>query len=265
MSAEREDSREDFLARWSRRKLEMRRAAEEVSPPGPAQEILPQETEPQETEASGTKTGTAAPVEPELTAEEIAALPKIEDLTADSDIAVFLRKGVPEMLKNAALRRMWLLDPTIRDYVGEAREYAYDWNMPGGVPGNGPLLPSDDVEGMLRQIFGDRAAEPVAQAGGVPQVPPSQSRDARHVTEASHSASDSDAVQHEAEPASGEGPREIQEATQEITRETPAEQASLPSEPASGIRQEFAAPPLHAEPMPSPAPRPRRHGRARPV
>jgi hypothetical protein len=261
MSAEREDSREDFLARWSRRKLERQRAAEEVSPPLPAQETLPPATE-----AGGTKTGSAAPVEPELTAEEIAALPKIEDLTADSDIAVFLRKGVPEMLKNAALRRLWLLDPTIRDYVGEAREYAYDWNVPGGVPGNGPLLPSDDVEGMLRQIFGDRAAEPVAQAGGVPPVPLSKARDVRHETESSHGASDCDAVQHEVEPASGEGPREIQETNQETTqeinretnRETLAEQASLPSEPAAGIRQEFAAPP-------SPAVRPRRHGRARPV
>ena len=50
---------------------------------------------------------------------------------------------------------MWSLDPAIRDYVGEAREYAYDWNVPGGVPGNGPLLPTDDVGAMLGRIFGE--------------------------------------------------------------------------------------------------------------
>ncbi len=52
---------------------------------------------------------------------------------------------------------MWSLDPGIRDFVSEAREYAYDWNTPGGVPGLGPLLPSDDVKAMLARLFRDPA------------------------------------------------------------------------------------------------------------
>lgn len=95
--------------------------------------------------------------EPEADAlgeEEIAALPDIGTLTAESDITGFLRKSVPPALRNAALRRMWLLDPAIRDFVGPARDYSYDWNTPGGVPGNGPLEPGA-ATAMLRRIFGD--------------------------------------------------------------------------------------------------------------
>ncbi|TIU06806.1 MAG: DUF3306 domain-containing protein, partial [Mesorhizobium sp.] len=51
-------------------------------------------------------------------------LPRVEDLTAESDLSAFLRKGVPKMLKRAALRRMWSLDPAIRDHIGPS-EYAW--------------------------------------------------------------------------------------------------------------------------------------------
>src|SRR3712207_1194336 len=134
---------DDFLARWSRRKLEVRKQDREpASPEAPAPEAgAPGETPAQESEL-------------ELTPEEIEALPPVEELTAESDFTLFLRKGVPERLKNAALRRMWSLDPALRDHVGDARDYAYDGNVAGGVPGAGPLLPADDVGGMLRQIFG---------------------------------------------------------------------------------------------------------------
>lgn len=135
----------EFLSRWSRRKLEVRHEAQAET--GPAAEREP----PAEIAADPR----AAEGEAEITPEELAALPRIEDLTPGTDITAFLRKGVPEVLKNAALRRMWSLDPAIRDYVSEAREYAYDWNVPGGVPGNGPLLPTDDVGAMLGRIFGD--------------------------------------------------------------------------------------------------------------
>lgn len=118
---------EDFLSRWSRRKTEARRAPA-VEPPQ---------------------------AEPVLSEEEIAALPKIDTLQVDTDITPFLRAGVPATLRNAALRKMWLLDPAIRDFAGHARDYDYDWNTPGGVPGSGALGPSDDVAVMLRRVLGD--------------------------------------------------------------------------------------------------------------
>ena len=62
---------------------------------------------------------------------------------------------------------MWSLDPNIRDFVSEAREYAYDWNVPGGVPGSGGALPpADEIRKLAEQIVGGHgpwetgAAEP---------------------------------------------------------------------------------------------------------
>ncbi len=74
---------------------------------------------------------------PMLSEEELAALPRIEDLVPGSDIRAFLRAGVPRDLRNAAMRRMWMLTPGIRDYKDPAVDYAWDWNTPGGVPGDG--------------------------------------------------------------------------------------------------------------------------------
>jgi hypothetical protein len=117
---------EGFLARWSRLKRE---GGEAVAPPKAPS------AEPPAAEATPAAPARAEPVpapEPEAPV-DLAALPKLEDLTPASDITAFLRKGVPTALRNAALRRMWSLDPTIRDYIGPM-DYGWDWNTPGGVP-----------------------------------------------------------------------------------------------------------------------------------
>ena len=136
----------EFLSRWSRRKLEVKRAEETA--PADAPEAGPDAAPGAEELSPG-----------ELSPEELAALPPVESLTAQSDIAAFLRKGVPQALRNAALRRAWALDPEIRDYIGDARDYAYDWNVPGGVPGTGPLDAGTDLARMVEDVFG-RPHEP---------------------------------------------------------------------------------------------------------
>ena len=88
---------------------------------------------------------------------DLSSLPKLEELTGATDITGFLSKGVPEHLRNAALRKSWALDPAIRNYVNPALEYAYDWNTPGGVPGGGELGAGIDVARMVSQIMGDAA------------------------------------------------------------------------------------------------------------
>jgi hypothetical protein len=99
----------------------------------------------------------SAPPEPEaLTEEELAALPRIEDLTEGSDIRPFLRAGVPRPLRNAALRRMWMLTPAIRDHRDPAVDYAWDWNTPGGVPGDGVAPSPERAAEMLRELFAPR-------------------------------------------------------------------------------------------------------------
>jgi hypothetical protein len=135
-----------ILSRWARRKQAVRAAERAETPPVPAP--VP-EAVPETAEAA------------DALADAIARLPKIEDLTAQTDLSPFLRAGIPSALRNAALRRMWSVDPGIRDFVSEAREYAYDWNTPGGVPGLGPMLPTDDIAAMVERVLHGHA--PVAK------------------------------------------------------------------------------------------------------
>jgi hypothetical protein len=168
-------------------------------------------------------------------------LPRIEDFTPETDLTPFLRNGVPVALRNAALRRMWTLDPAIRNGVGDALDYAYDWNIAGGVPGSGPLLPSDDVEAMVRSIMSRPTAEPsaavqaedvsMAAAGASPGKPPLAS-DLR--------------PQDQAEPsAAGAAP-----APKDVAVGPEAGEMTGPAKPAAGKKEAVA--------------QTRRHGSARP-
>jgi len=139
------DRDKGFLARWSQRKLEAKQPEEK--PAAPATERVESPPAAQTEEAA-----------PEF---DLSSLPKLEELTGSSDIAAFLRKGVPEHLRNAALRKSWALDPAIRNYVNPALEYAYDWNAPGGVPGGGELGAGVDVARLVSQIMGDSGRETV--------------------------------------------------------------------------------------------------------
>jgi hypothetical protein len=121
-----------FLSRWSARKSEARSkdAAEPVvAPVQPADE--PQEVA------------------------ELPALPSIDDLTEHSDYTLFLRKGVPDALRKAALRKLWVTEPSVVNYRPLV-EYAWHNNEPGF----GPLLPTDNVEDMLNRIFGGTPEAP---------------------------------------------------------------------------------------------------------
>jgi hypothetical protein len=134
------DRGEGFLGRWIKRKSDAReRAAPDDQPSA-------------ETSAQGAaKTEDAD--RPEEPAFDLSSLPGLEDITAETNLADFMRKEVPAALRNAALKRAWALDPAIRDYVNPAREYAYDWNTPGGVPGNGPLEAGFDALKQVAEAF----------------------------------------------------------------------------------------------------------------
>jgi len=82
-----------------------------------------------------------------------ATLPPVESIDAGTDVSAFLRPGVPADLAQAALRRAWVADPAIRDFVGLA-ENAWDFNAADGVPGFGPLRTIDDVQRLVAQVAG---------------------------------------------------------------------------------------------------------------
>jgi hypothetical protein len=140
--ADETDRDKGFLARWSQRKQEAKQGEPKPDTP-PAQAV------------ESSDPPAAQPEEPEF---DLSTLPKLEELTQTTDITAFLRKGVPEQLRNAALRKSWALDPAIRNYVNPALDYAYDWNAPGGVPGGGELGAGVDVARLVAQIMGGPAA-----------------------------------------------------------------------------------------------------------
>jgi hypothetical protein len=82
---------------------------------------------------------------------DLASLPSIESIVGDTDIIAFLRKGVPAALTQAALRKAWASDPAIRDFIGIA-ENQWDFNDPNGIPGFGPLAPTESGVDVLAQI-----------------------------------------------------------------------------------------------------------------
>ncbi len=126
---------ESFLARWSNRK----RAEAETPAPEPAPEPP------------------SPPLEDDsISEEELAALPALEEFTPKTDIRPFLRKGVPQAMRKAALRRIWLLNPAIRDHNDPAVDYAWDWNTPGGVPGDGVGPSVERAAEMLRDLVAPR-------------------------------------------------------------------------------------------------------------
>jgi hypothetical protein len=152
-------SDEQFLARWSRRKQEA-----QADHAGPAREKA---AEPQ---GSSRSDGAAAePVPPET---DLSKLPPIESIDAATDVTVFLRKGIPQELSRAALRRAWSADPAIRDLVGLA-ENAWDFNDPNAMAGFGPLdISAEQVEALVRRIVGG-----VVQAADVPVTPADSAQD----------------------------------------------------------------------------------------
>jgi hypothetical protein len=149
---------DNVFARWSRRKQAVRYG----ETPDPIEEHTAREAleavEPVDQ---------PVPEEPGLG----EPLPSLDDLTAESDLSAFLRKGVPEALRSAAFRKMWSLDPAIRDHVGLS-EYAWDFNQPGSMAGFGPLPAGESVAEFLRTLSSGSPAG-VAGADVLPDAPQS--------------------------------------------------------------------------------------------
>jgi hypothetical protein len=102
-----------FLARWSRLKRAERDKALRRDP-APADP--------------------AAAASPEPPAEPLEDLPALETLTKDSDFRAFMRPGVPEELRNQALRKLWGSDPVYANLDG-LLEYGEDFAAPFRMAG----------------------------------------------------------------------------------------------------------------------------------
>jgi hypothetical protein len=124
-----------FLSRWSRLKRG------EAPAPAPAEAAPP-----------------AAPaLPPEELEARLAELPPIEEIGPETDVTRFLADWVPKALRDAALRKAWTSDPRIAGFV-EVADFQWNWNVPGGAPGCGPLEPGFDAVAHVERLFADAHA-----------------------------------------------------------------------------------------------------------
>lgn len=140
---------ENFVARWARLKRD-------TAKPKPTGDAPDSNSKPAETASAAEQRPGDAPTAARGAAEpafDIASLPSIESITANSDIRAFLQSGVPAELTKAALRRAWTTDPAIRDFIGIA-ENQWDFTDPTAMPGFGPLEATDDVSKLVAQAMG---------------------------------------------------------------------------------------------------------------
>jgi hypothetical protein len=152
---------ENILSRWSRRKLESIRRVE-TSPARASSEPSVAKTEaPDADAASGAPSDMDAPAPQAF---DPASLPPIESIIASTDIRSFLQSGVPAALTRSALRRAWVTDPAIRDFIGIA-ENQWDFNDSTAMPGFGPLR-TDQVATLAESLLGraDDTIERIAEA-----------------------------------------------------------------------------------------------------
>jgi hypothetical protein len=107
--------RDDFLSRWSRRKIQARQ--------GEVQAPLPEEA--QAVQGDGLPVATQPPAPP-------APLPPIESLTSESDYSVFMRPDVDPGTRRLAMKKLFE-DPRYNVMDG-LDTYIADYSLPDPLP-----------------------------------------------------------------------------------------------------------------------------------
>lgn len=125
---------ENFLTRWSSRKLANRTQS--------ARQDAHAEHQPRD-ESGAVENGALAETGKDGETQDNqpfdpAQLPSLDSIGADTNIAAFLRRDVPPELTRAALRRAWTSDPAIKNFVGLV-ENGWDFNDPSAMSGFGPI------------------------------------------------------------------------------------------------------------------------------
>jgi len=114
---------ETFLSRWLKLKGQSEAASPPIDPPSPA------------------------PF-------DLASLPPLHAIVADTDMQQFMHEAVPEEVTRAALRSAWTADPAVRDFVGIA-ENQWDFNDHTSMPGFGPIEAADYLATQALQSLTD--------------------------------------------------------------------------------------------------------------
>jgi Protein of unknown function (DUF3306) len=137
---------ENFLKRWSQRKLAERERSKD--------EHATNQNAPVEHDAwAAEPPQIGGVVKASDETFDLADLPAIDSIAANTDVTAFLRPGIPADLTRAALRRAWTSDPAIRDFVGLV-ENGWDFNDPSAMAGFGTIT-ADEVARLASKIIGE--------------------------------------------------------------------------------------------------------------
>ena len=215
------------FSRWSQRKAAARRggalpaeAKDAVAPARPAEADRPAVRGPQQA-VPETPAVTAGPDAAPATAEAIAALPPIEGLTFQSDFTGFMAKGIPEALKQAALRKLWTSDPVLANLDGLC-----DYNEDHHLIDTSITL--DQTGYKVGKGYFDEAAEKVAELG-----------DARPTQAGEGSERDFDSsVNGEQAEEMDKTPGEIVAAVEETPAATRPAAATVPTDESSATNED---------------------------
>jgi Protein of unknown function (DUF3306) len=120
------------LSRWSQRKAAARRGG---APTAEAEAVLPPTGHVEDANDAGRERQNAASAatqtdgHPALASgEDVPVLPPVEELTFQSDFTVFMANNVPDAIKRAALRKLWVSDPVLANLDG-LNDYCEDLNI----------------------------------------------------------------------------------------------------------------------------------------
>lgn len=170
--------KENFLQRWSKRKLAEREQSA-LGKRAANEDPAAREEPTADVEASApvpAKNDDNAAIKEHTP--ELPTLPPLDSIGAGSDIAAFLRPGVPAELTRAALRRAWTSDPAIRDFVGLV-ENGWDFNDPAAMAGFGPISAKEVAQlasKLIDEVAKLAATEPSAAETPVIERSPDSAR-----------------------------------------------------------------------------------------
>ncbi len=185
--------RETRLARWSRLKARERLRAEkpEQAPlqerPAPSSAARSLASDPDKTampanpEPANPEKEAADAVDLEALARE-HDLPSPETLDAGSDFSRFMREDVPEILKRAALRRLWASDPVFANLDG-LNDYDEDFSVVRAAAG-AIAERAHRVADALKEGNEAKAEDASRPAGSTPGEPPVQESEEATATKA---------------------------------------------------------------------------------
>lgn len=183
------DALSDRLARWSRRKAAARRGGalpEEPDQPRAA------DARSAEAEAEASPVPSAPPAAdaaadhdtaPAAADAALPDLPPIDQLDFQSDFTAFMAKNVPEAIRRAALRKLWVSDPVLANLDG-LNDYDEDHHLID------MSITADQTSYKVGKGYFDEVQERLAESGESPpgESPSEQARSADSPSTESRSA-----------------------------------------------------------------------------